>query len=790
MKRYNSYIIAIVSLVAMLASSCGVNYVDVSERPDNPDVPDVPGTVNGYMRDYPVWGTVTDRSGNPLPGVRAVSGECVDITNEAGFFYLEQIDDNANRPIVRFEKDGYFPVVRSCYIENFTNYGWQVAMASRHGESTISDRFSSSDAYSLRVGGLSVDLPADGYVVAATGRKYRGIVEAEVFYLSPEAENFTDLMPGGDLAAIDVSSRPQVLLSYGMVNVELSDDNGNRLQIADGENATLSFPTPATMASDAPSSIPLWSFDESTGLWKEEGMARRDGSGNYVGEVEHFTWWNIDYPGDEAWIEGYVTNESHEPLSGIKIIFGNQVYTVTDATGYYKKRVMSNTRFDVWIPSEEYANYSPEYKKEEGPIASYSTKRHDIELPNKYYLKGRVVDEHGNPFVTSYDINVAGLRSNWKNTDNNGEFMYYFTPGYVGPASVSVLTRNGVGESYEFYVPGNDNVYLEIKLGSGTVVPDVPDIIANCGGGEIKYLNVNRPTASVLGGVVIEDSWMTVISDLGMIDDSDNLFMLQIPEFSPSQNEYTNFVFVAIDGRKVVQCQGGRLTITQDGDTYRYSLSGEGYFAEMDDDGDLTGATPADISVNNVDMPHFMTIERHENYTPKDPFKSFVPQLSTPAPVAMVVTKCEKLGTGGFLYYNGDFSDFDNLIAQAEKTGYSQKAYDKEQDYAEAYYADGNSIIMIDADMDSQKITSSSWKNVPMFDLGFNEDDGEAYESQISVTMFSGGTYPWDFLWDESDISQRSDAAKSRDMMKDIRHRSYRTLQHFYSVSSKEFGAR
>lgn len=782
--------IAVFSLMTAFVCSCGINYVDVSDSPGYPDVPVEPGTVNGNMRDYPVWGTVTDTSGNPLAGVKVVSGECVDLTDEAGFFHLERVDDNGNRPIVRFEKEGFFPVVRSCYIDNSNNYGWQVALASLSNASATAELFDSSAPINISVGGMSLDLPADGFVVAATGKKYRGTVEAEVFYLSPETDYFISLMPGGDLAAIDASNQTKVLLSYGMMSVELSDNDGHRLQLAGGEKAVVSFPTPKTMAYDAPASIPLWSFDESTGLWKEEGVARKDGMGNYVGEVGHFSWWNIDEPGDEAWIEGYVKNESGTPLSDIKIVFNNQYSTVTDATGYYRKRVQANDQFKVWIPSEEYGYYTPEYKKAVGPIASGSVLPHDIILPNVYYVKGRVIDEHNDPFVTSYLMKVPGMRSNWKNTDKNGEFMFYLRPGFTGEASVSVFNHKGEAENYEFNVPGNNNVYLEIKMGSGTIVPDVPDIIANCGGGNIKYLNASRPTSSTLGGVIIENSCLTVFSDAEALEEMDDMFLLQIPEYSSSKDEYDKFIFQAVDRGKTVICQSGSLKVTQNGDIYFFSLSGEGAYAEMNEDGDITGASKAYITVNNVDMPHFMTVERQENYTPKAPFKTFVPQLSTPAPVAMVVTKSEKLGTGGFLYYNGNMSDFDNLIAQAERTGYTQKYYNRTTDSGDAEYEEGSSAITIEADVNLPKISSSSWRGMSMFSFEIDDDDSDdyayAFESQLYVSMLDGGTLSAGSITDYDITNARLNNCRFVDRRGILCKSLFRTIRDFYPSLIKE----
>ena len=48
-----------------------------------------------------------------------------------------------------------------------------------------------------------------------------------------------------------------------------------------------------------PASVPLWSLDESTGLWREEGAAQvvRENESYWIeAELPHLSWWNVDRP--------------------------------------------------------------------------------------------------------------------------------------------------------------------------------------------------------------------------------------------------------------------------------------------------------------------------------------------------------------------------------------------------------------------------------------------------------------------------------------------------------------
>ena len=121
---------------------------------------------------------------------------------------------------------------------------------------------------------------------------------------------FEGMMPGGDLSAQRTDGSSTMLLSYGMTAVNLTDNNGNKLQLKEGSEATLTFPIPVSMKDNLPASIPLWSFNEKTGLWEEEGLAELKGD-VYVGKVKHFSWVNLDEPSDTAWV---VMGESADVL--------------------------------------------------------------------------------------------------------------------------------------------------------------------------------------------------------------------------------------------------------------------------------------------------------------------------------------------------------------------------------------------------------------------------------------------------------------------------------------------
>ena len=187
--------------------------------------------VKGEMKKAELLGFVKDTNGNPLAGVKGGSGTAVTTTDATGAFALTDIEVVKGRTVVDFSKEGYFDIVRS-YTEASKDK-WEVVMVSKANNTiTTNATYNASSAKTLKTNaGMEVKMPADGYKDAKTGKDYTGTVKSEMLYLNPDDDNFATMMPGGDLAAVDASNQNVQLISYGMTKVEMTDQNGNALQL-------------------------------------------------------------------------------------------------------------------------------------------------------------------------------------------------------------------------------------------------------------------------------------------------------------------------------------------------------------------------------------------------------------------------------------------------------------------------------------------------------------------------------------------------------------------------------
>ena len=441
MCRKTLVISILVAILAIAVTGC---------KKDNPNS----NNPSGNMENVVLKGVVKDTDGNPLSGVKVKTGAVSTTTDNNGEFSFSKAGVVEKRAVIKFEKNGYFPLTRSGIKQNEM---FIEATLSPKGNSKISlqDKFKSSEAKDLKIGGMKVALSASA-VTRADGSAYSGNVNADMLYLDPNDENFAGLMPGGDLAAQRADGSNAVLISYGMTNVSLTDDSGNPLQLKSGTPAEVTFPIPAGMENNAPATMPLWSFDEEKGVWKEEGVATLK-NGVYVGTAHHFSWVNCDYPEEIVNIKGKVLDCKDKPVANIKVYSG-QTSISTNSSGEYTGAIPANTPtvLSVTIFDNSYSINLPGYP------ANTTQTVPNIKVPCGVTIKGKVLCKKNNT-PAAYEKVTAGSKST--TTNINGEYLFLIPENT--PVTVTAKTDSE-------NVPGQQE---------GTVYT-VRDLIVDCEAGE------------------------------------------------------------------------------------------------------------------------------------------------------------------------------------------------------------------------------------------------------------------------------------------------------------------
>lgn len=248
-----------------------------------------------------VMGSVIDDNGQAVADADVRFNGLTTTTDEYGIFQFIDEQLHANGTYIKVEKDGYFLGSRKFYPAAGSTSRITVELMPM--EEVVS--FASSAGEKVQFEGVEIAF-GNNSIMTEDGADYNGNVKVFAQYLDPTLNATFDQMPG-DLTAMNAEDERVGLTTFGMVAVELRDDNGNELQVKTGMTVDITTPVPADLLASAPQTIPMWHFDEDQGTWVEEGEATLV-NGSYETQLGHFSFWNYDVPSNFIHLSGSVFN--------------------------------------------------------------------------------------------------------------------------------------------------------------------------------------------------------------------------------------------------------------------------------------------------------------------------------------------------------------------------------------------------------------------------------------------------------------------------------------------------
>lgn len=312
-------------------------------------------------------GLILDTSGNPIPNAVVTIGSSSVQTNASGLFIINNATVKDKFAHVKVSKSGFIDgsrVMIPTTGENRVN----IMMLPNVPTATIASGVNSE--VSLPNG---TKVKFDGAFKDANGNAYTGNVQVSLFHLKPSDTYLNEIMPGSLLAS-NTNGDPKILETFGMLHVELTGSGGQKLNLANLHTAEISMDIDASQLSTSPTTIPLWSFDEITGIWREEGTATKVGN-KYLANVSHFSWWNCDAPFDQCNLTVTVQNNNNLPVSNLTVtlIRPNQTYGtngLTNSAGQVSGIIPANETLTVKV-SDYCGNII--YTASVGPFAAGSS---------------------------------------------------------------------------------------------------------------------------------------------------------------------------------------------------------------------------------------------------------------------------------------------------------------------------------------------------------------------------------------------------------------------------------
>jgi len=410
---------------------------------------DNPGTGGGgtgtVVNSNPVQGNVTgkviDDNNNAVAGATVKAGSNTTTTDNRGLFRFNNIQLDKYSAIITVEKAGFFK-------------GYRVFSASANNTNFVKLKLvpktliGSIDAAS---GGLvslpdnsKITLPASGVVVKSNSQSYTGSVKVYAAAIDPTSADISQIVPGS-FQGTDANNYRVILKSFGMLAVELEGNSGEQLQVAPGKTAKLRFTIPASLQSTAPGTILLWSVDETTGLWKQEGSAIK-GTDYYEGDVSHFSFWNCDVSSQTVFLEmTIVTVEG--PLSHVQVKLtrpnGGSSYGFTDSSGHVGGQVPKNEALTLEVLNT--CNQAI-YTQNVGPFSTNTnlgTITVTLSPVNTLQITGSAVNCSNQP-VTTGDVFVYFEGQPYRRPINNGNFSLTITRCSNSTAAVEIVAVDNV----------------------------------------------------------------------------------------------------------------------------------------------------------------------------------------------------------------------------------------------------------------------------------------------------------------------------------------------------------
>lgn len=388
------------------------------------------GILDGITGRANLQGFIFDENYMPVVGATVKVGTYTAVTNSYGIFFFSNISTSLHNTVITVDKPGYFTQVKSMMVmegtDNFIKAQLIPKVLVKTVEASIGGEITLSS-------GAKLVLPSSGIIDKKNGTPYNGKVNVYMAWMDPSQYNILYQMPG-DLRGVTQDDNERMLITYGMLKVELESEANQPLQLAPNKKASLTFPVPSALQNEAPVSVPMWFFDEQKGRWLEEGSAAYKG-GQYQTEVNHFTDWNVDVPYPEPLIKFcvVVVDENDKPYANSHVLIRRPndswgAHGYTNSNGYLCGLIPAKTPLKLEIlgePSCEQALLST-------PIGPFnSTVDLDTILvrrnPEKTItVKGEAVDCNNKPVASGY-IQATIRSQGFIGKVTNGKFEFTLT---------------------------------------------------------------------------------------------------------------------------------------------------------------------------------------------------------------------------------------------------------------------------------------------------------------------------------------------------------------------------
>lgn len=299
-----------------------------------------------------IGGQVLDLGGAAVADVTVEVQGISALTDGDGIYVVDGVAP-ADGIAVTFKKAGYAKSYERADLDSWETVNANATLMQIDG----TDTFNAIEGGVVQVDKVTVDFPPNA-IAYEDGTIYEGTVTVEITHVNPRTDELA-AAPGDlrafaraeDTAGKDVFDNEQ-LVSYGMVDVTLTDDEGDLLNLKLGQEADIDIPIDQTGLADiytlsAGDEQDTWSYDPSRLGWIEEGVGTvyEDDEGELMFgfSASHFSWWNCDQGMVPSCAAGKVIDTLDFPVRGAEVACtggASSSTATTDADGNYVCNVL------------------------------------------------------------------------------------------------------------------------------------------------------------------------------------------------------------------------------------------------------------------------------------------------------------------------------------------------------------------------------------------------------------------------------------------------------------------
>ena len=393
-------------------------------------------------------GQVIDENGLPIEEASVRVGNETLVTNEDGIFSFSKISIDLEGSLAVIEKNGFytnFKRILPSENETFVKFGLTP-------KTTSTGSFLATEGGVISRQGKERITFEPNSIVDESGNSYNGEVTVFSDYFNIDKPYLGEMMPG-DLTGLNTEGTKVQLKTYSMVAVELFGENGEELNLKEGTTANIEFPL-SLQTSNPPQKIALWSLDENTGLWVEEGVATYDGN-VYQGEVTHFSFWNCDAPFPLINLFGTIGDFDGNVLPHFKINIQTEDSGLvrsgyTNSSGLFHGKVPANQLLLIQLLDN---CGTVVYQEKIGPFSETTVLPHiKVEIiENIIQITGKVEGCNGEVVTNGYvTITDDSGKSNFFLTESDGSFDIKFVHCETENFSVKGMDAESLVESPVF----------------------------------------------------------------------------------------------------------------------------------------------------------------------------------------------------------------------------------------------------------------------------------------------------------------------------------------------------